>query len=167
MRIVLDVLDDVRRNYPIDPDRTYVSGFSGGGRIACHLAFALPELFGGLAPVCRRGIPARGTLAPLPRRRTPQCGPRDGGKGLQPRRAGAAARPFLKDVGVRTRVWTVAGMGHGVPAANTLGEVVRWLEDALPKRQALAKKYPASRLLASDSSEKRWRRRSWPRAASA
>ena len=31
VRIVLDVLDDVRRRYRTDPDRTYIAGFSGGG----------------------------------------------------------------------------------------------------------------------------------------
>src|SRR5258708_6417786 len=29
VRIVLDVLDDVWRQYPVDPDRTYLGGFSG------------------------------------------------------------------------------------------------------------------------------------------
>ena len=43
VRILFDVLDDVRRHYPTDSDRTYVVGFSGGGRIACAVAFALPE----------------------------------------------------------------------------------------------------------------------------
>jgi len=32
VRIILDVLDDVRRSYAIDPDQTYLTGFSGGGR---------------------------------------------------------------------------------------------------------------------------------------
>ncbi|HKI38256.1 MAG TPA: hypothetical protein VKA46_40755 [Gemmataceae bacterium] len=52
VRIVLDMLDDVRRHYRIDPDQTYLTGFSGGGRMACTIAFALPEYFGGVAPVC-------------------------------------------------------------------------------------------------------------------
>ena len=51
-RIVLDKLDDGRRTYPVDPDQTYLSGFSGGGRMACAIGFALPECFGGIAPVC-------------------------------------------------------------------------------------------------------------------
>ena len=41
VRIVLDCLDELRRNVPIDPDRTYISGFSGGARIACGIGFAL------------------------------------------------------------------------------------------------------------------------------
>ena len=41
VRIILDVLADIRSKYSIDPDRTYIGGFSGGGRIACMIAFAL------------------------------------------------------------------------------------------------------------------------------
>lgn len=52
IRIVLDMLDQVRRDYRIDPDRTYVTGFSGGGRVACTLGFSIPEYFGGVIPVC-------------------------------------------------------------------------------------------------------------------
>ena len=55
VRIVLDVLDDIRRSHPVDPDRTYLAGFSGGGRVACAITFALPELFGGVMPVCAGG----------------------------------------------------------------------------------------------------------------
>src|SRR5207248_6316496 len=51
-RIILDVLDDVRRQYRVDPEQTYLTGFSGGGRMACAIAFALPEYFGGVAPIC-------------------------------------------------------------------------------------------------------------------
>src|SRR6266480_1716891 len=51
-RIILDVLDDVRRQYAIDPDLTYLTGFSGGGRMACAIGFALPEYFGGVIPLC-------------------------------------------------------------------------------------------------------------------
>src|SRR5581483_11032963 len=54
-RIVLDVLDDLRRNYPIDPDRTYLTGLSGGGYMASAIAFALPEYFGGVMPICGSG----------------------------------------------------------------------------------------------------------------
>ncbi|GIS58783.1 MAG: hypothetical protein CM1200mP2_10080 [Planctomycetaceae bacterium] len=51
----LDVLDDLRRRYPIDPDRTYLAGFSGGGRVACTIGFALPEMFGGIVSFCAAG----------------------------------------------------------------------------------------------------------------
>ena len=55
VRIVMDVLSDLKSNHNIDPDRTYIGGFSGGGRIACMIAFAFPEHFGGVMPVCAGG----------------------------------------------------------------------------------------------------------------
>ena len=68
-RIVLDMLDDVRRGYKIDPDQTYLTGLSGGGRMACTIAFALPEYFGGVAPACGTNpLPRLDALAaPRPR----------------------------------------------------------------------------------------------------
>src|SRR5258708_4337530 len=50
IRIMLDCLDDVRRQIPLDADRTYVAGFSGGARMACAIGFSLPEYFGGVIP---------------------------------------------------------------------------------------------------------------------
>ncbi len=36
----------------IDKDRVFISGFSGGGRIACMTAFYHPSLFAGCFPIC-------------------------------------------------------------------------------------------------------------------
>jgi pimeloyl-ACP methyl ester carboxylesterase len=146
IRIVLDVLDDVRRNFPTDADRTYIAGFSGGGRIACHVAFALPELFGGVMPICaaeelraepwlRHRVIDRLSVALL-------TGENDFNRSEVERLRG----PFLAGVGVRARVWTQAGLGHGVPGEALLSEALKWLEDDLARRQKLAKKFPATRL---------------------
>jgi dienelactone hydrolase len=35
------------QRYPIDPDRVYIGGFSGGSRVALRLALAYPDLFRG------------------------------------------------------------------------------------------------------------------------
>ena len=59
VRILLDALDDVRRRYHVDPDRTYLVGFGGGGRPACAVAFALSEFFGGVI-VADEGISLNG-----------------------------------------------------------------------------------------------------------
>src|SRR5262249_48826953 len=51
VRLVLDVLDDVRRRHAVAPARPCLAGFSGGERVAATVAFALPEYFGGLVAV--------------------------------------------------------------------------------------------------------------------
>ncbi|MGE3806497.1 MAG: hypothetical protein AB7K24_17660 [Gemmataceae bacterium] len=147
VRIVLDVLDDVRKKYNIDPDRTYIAGFSGGGRIACGIAFALPELFGGVIGVC-----ASGNLRDEPylRHRVMErlnvaflTGENDFNRGEVER----FRTPMLEGVGVEAKSWVFPGMGHAIPNAAQLQEVVDWLDQGVKKRQELAKKFPASRLV--------------------
>lgn len=146
VRIVLDVLDDIRRNYSTDPDRTYVSGFSGGGRIACGIAFALPEYVGGAVPVCAAGdlreerwlqhrLADRLSVAMV-------TGENDFNRAECERMRG----PLLTAIGVRNKVWTVPKLGHGIPDGGPLGEAYTWLEQDLVRRQALAKKFPSTRI---------------------
>jgi predicted esterase len=145
VRIVLDVLDDVRRNYNIDPDRTYIAGFSGGGRIAGHIAATYPEHFGGMAPVCATGelrdepwlqhrLIDRLSVALV-------TGESDFNRGECER----FMFTWLGELGVRTKVWVPKG-GHAIPDAKTQGEVFKWLEDGLARRRELAKQYPAMRI---------------------
>ncbi|MDA1055117.1 MAG: hypothetical protein O3C40_32245 [Planctomycetota bacterium] len=145
VRITLDVLDDVRHRFNTDVDRTYLGGFSGGGRIACQIAFALPEYFGGVIPVCaagelrdeswlRRHCIDRLSVALM-------TGERDFNRGEIERFRG----PILRDVGVRTRVWVEAGMGHALPDGATVPEVLAWLDEGTADRRELAKATPTTR----------------------
>lgn len=145
VRIALDVLDDLRRRFNTDVDRTYVGGFSGGGRMACHIAFALPEYFGGVIPVCaagdlrdeswlRRRCIDRLSVALV-------TGDGDFNRGEVERFRG----PMLQDVGVRTRVWVPAGLGHALPKADTITEVLEWLNQAAADRAKLVAAKPAAR----------------------
>jgi dienelactone hydrolase len=149
VRVVLDCFDDARRQLPLDPDRTYAYGFSGGARIACAIAFALPEYFGGVIPVC-----AAGQLREEPwlrHRLTDRLsaalvtGESDFNRGEVERWKATT----WKDTGVRTRVWVQPKMGHAMPPAATLAEAVKWLDDDAHRRAALAKKSPASRAVPS------------------
>jgi len=146
VHIVLDVLDDVRRRFNTDVDRTYISGFSGGGRIACSIGFSLPEHFGGVIPICaaaelreeswlRQRVIDRLSVALV-------SGERDFNRGEVERFRG----PLLRDVGVRTRWWIVPKLGHGMPGADSLVEVVNWLDEKADDRQSLAKTCPAIRV---------------------
>lgn len=38
---------EARRRFPIDPERVYVAGFSGGSRVALRIALAYPDVFRG------------------------------------------------------------------------------------------------------------------------
>lgn len=155
-RIVLDVLDDVRRRFAVDPDRSYLGGFSGGARVACRIAFALPEYFGGVVPVCaaeslreeswlRQRVTDRLSVALL-------TGETDFNRGEIERFRG----PLLSDVGVRTKVWMVPKLGHGLPSAGVLAEALRWLEEGVPQRRRLAAQWPAMRTTTEPASREAW-----------
>ena len=47
-RDLLDVMDDVERNYPIDLDRVFAGGYSQGGYITYRMAALYPQRFAGL-----------------------------------------------------------------------------------------------------------------------
>lgn len=51
---LLTLLDDLVANYPIDPDRIYLTGLSMGGRGAWRLAASNPQRFAALVPICGR-----------------------------------------------------------------------------------------------------------------
>ena len=145
-RIVLDCFDDVRRQVPLDHDRTYISGVSGGGRMACGIGFAHPEYFGGILSVV-----AGGDIRPEPwlRHRAIDrlsialiTGTTDFNRGEVERWLG----PYWKGIGIRSKVW-VANMGHTMPPAATLLEAVKFLDEGRTKRADTAKKFPTTRAL--------------------
>ena len=142
IRIVLDMFDQVRRDYRLDPERTYVTGFSGGGRISCTVGYNLPEFFAGVIPVC--GTNPLASLDYMRHRAKDRLsvafvtGETDFNRAENEK----YMFPFVTDVGIRTRLWVVPKLGHGVPGDVVLGEVVRWLEDDLPRRRKDAKDHP-------------------------
>lgn len=142
-RIVLDMLDDVRREYHIDPDRTYLSGFSGGSRMACTLAFALPEYFGGVMPVC--GTSPLHPLAYLRHRVRDRLSVAfvTGATDFNRRESEVYQYPIFKDLGIRSKLWVVKSIGHAMPSAEVLGEALDWLEEDLPRRQRDVKERPS------------------------
>jgi predicted esterase len=146
VRIALDVLDDVRRRFVIDPDRTYISGMSGGGMAASHIAFALPELFGALIPIC-------GTWSlrsePMLRQRVTErlsVALVTGTGDFMRRETEVEYFPILQAHGARTRLWTF-GMGHAYPKPWQLDQVFEWVEAGLLQRRLSSAVYPASRLI--------------------
>jgi hypothetical protein len=145
-RIVLDVLDDLRRNYPIDADRTYISGLSGGGYMACDIAFALPEHFGGVMPICGSGDLRKESWLRQRAVERLSVALMTGQKDFNRPEAERLHGPYLKEVGVRSRVWVQAGLGHAIPRPGVLAEAYAWMEAGAKARGEAARRYPAQRI---------------------
>lgn len=45
--LALDTAANIARRYPVDPERVYIGGFSGGGRVASTLGLHYPDVFRG------------------------------------------------------------------------------------------------------------------------
>lgn len=141
-RIVLDMLDQMRRQYRIDPQQTFLTGFSGGGRMACTIAFSLPEYFGGVIPVCgtnplssldylRHHVRDRLSVAFV-----------TGEKDFNRAENEKYMAPLFTRLRIRSRLWIVKGMAHSVPGPGTLTEIMKWLQEDLDPRRKLVKDYP-------------------------
>lgn len=141
-RIVLDMFDDVRKQYRIDPERTYVTGFSGGGRMACAIGFALPEWFGGVAPICgtnpiagptylRHRVGERLSVAFI-----------TGSKDFNRKENEEYMDPYFRELEIRSKLWVAPGLGHALPPATIIDEAFSWLEKDLDRRRADAKAHP-------------------------
>jgi predicted esterase len=142
IRLVLDVLDDVRRRYRIRPEETYLAGFGGSARLACTLAFCLPEYFGGVVAVCG-GSPPHGLDYLRHRARDRLSIALVAGANDPDRRESEIyLAPLLDDLGVRTRLWVVPRMGHEMPPADVLAEAYAWLESDLARRRQDVKERP-------------------------
>lgn len=140
-RIVLDVLDDVRRHFHVDPDQTYVGGFSGGGRMACAIGFALPEHFGGIIPVCGTNpLPAVTYLRHRIHDRLSVAFV-TGAKDFNLKENKDYMFPYLQELGIRTKLW-VPKVGHALPPAEVAEEVHAWLTDDLQRRAQNARDFP-------------------------
>ncbi|HEX8985492.1 MAG TPA: alpha/beta hydrolase-fold protein [Bryobacteraceae bacterium] len=61
---VLDVLADVKRRFPIDEDRVYLTGLSMGGGGTLWLGLTHPDTWAAIAAVCPAAPPGAEALAP-------------------------------------------------------------------------------------------------------
>ncbi len=135
-RIVLDMLDDVRRRYRVDPDQTYLAGFSGGGRMACRIAFALPDQFGAVVPICGAEPPPE--PAPLRQRIKGRLSVAlvTGQADVSRKENEAVLAPQFADLGVRSKLWVVPRLAHDMPPADVLADVYAWLAADRARRRA-------------------------------
>ena len=119
--------------YRLDPERIYIGGFSGGGKIAGIVSARHPQLFKGTffscgAPVWRAA--SRDKLAASRSNRHDfVSGTQDLALELTKRAYRSYRRAGLRD----SKLIVVGGMGHENPGAGKFARVLRYL-DARPRR---------------------------------
>jgi predicted esterase len=146
VRAVLEVLDDVRDRFAVDPDRTYLAGFSGGAHVACVTALHLPEYFGGVVCVGHAPQPPNPPwlLARVRQRLSLAivCGDREPAGALVEELYG----PWWQAAGVRVEPVLLKRHGHTMPDAEVMESAFQWIEGGVAQRRETAQKYPSSRI---------------------
>jgi pimeloyl-ACP methyl ester carboxylesterase len=146
LRVALDVLDDLRRRMAIDTDRVYVGGYAEGARTACELAFAYPEFVGGVVAIGGASSPRQ---EPWMRERMKErlsVAYVTGGLDPARREIEVFRHPVTRDLGARTRLWSVPMAANAMPASAVLEDAYLWLEAGLAGRRALMAASPTSKM---------------------
>jgi pimeloyl-ACP methyl ester carboxylesterase len=145
LRATLDVLDEVRRNYRIDPDRTYIVGVGAAADIAGHLALSLPEHFGGVVAINGEFALPRWTF--LRQRMTQRLSIASVTfKGASNRNRLEKYLPtLLTELKVRNRAWLLPEHPLQLPTPEAMLEIVDWLEAASKARFEDTKNNPLAK----------------------
>jgi pimeloyl-ACP methyl ester carboxylesterase len=146
VRATLEVLDEVRRRYWVDPERTYLAGFSGGAYVACRVAFALPEYVGGVVCIGHAPrLPANSWTRQRLRERLSLsivCGEREPAAPMVEELDG----PTFQAAGVRAETLILPRQGHTMPDAAVMERAFGWLEQGVEARRETKARLPLTSL---------------------
>lgn len=123
---VMNVLDLVRKEYAIDPDRIYLLGHSMGGGGAWHLGIKYPDLWAALAPLAPAVFRPAADVEKA--RHIPVVLVQGDADNLCP--VGTARRwaEQMKSLGMTYRYIEIAGGDHGSVAWKNLAEVFAFFD---------------------------------------
>ena len=145
IRLAIDANHNLRKHLNIDGRRVYVSGFSGGSRVASMLGVAWGEMFSGT--ICCMGvnfytdIPGTAgkpyglsyipdeTLLPLVKKHC-RFALITGEKDFNlPNTLGAFENGFQKEGFQHVQTFTIPGLGHQPPPAEWLEKAIKYLDE--------------------------------------
>ena len=108
-KLVVGIVEDVQKNYKVDPRRIYLTGLSMGGYGVWNLAVQFPRMWAAIVPICGEGDPTKAALI-----KDIPCwcwhGDKDDRVPVQGSRDMIAA---LRAAGGNPRYTELPGVGHG------------------------------------------------------
>jgi len=152
LQLALDALATIEARYPIDRDRVYATGMSGGGRLSSMLWGTFPDVFAGAVPIvgCNhyerisigdgKAWPAgfkgpKGELLRMLKRNriAPMSGPLD----FNYEQTKAYVDEFERD-GIDVRFFEYADMAHVMPTPERFAEAIAWVDEPWRERHKRA-----------------------------
>lgn len=146
--MALETVRNAKREFNIDPDRVYVAGLSGGGRISSHTAVFFPEVFGGAfcmvgcnfyrdVPAEKKGMiypgfwPNPNTTALKLARANSRLALLTGSRDFNKPSTKAAYDAFEKEQWQHVTYLEVPGLGHQFPDAEWFEKGIAFLDAPL------------------------------------
>ncbi|MCA9623720.1 MAG: hypothetical protein KC731_32080 [Myxococcales bacterium] len=140
--LALTAVENMKRDHEIDGERIWVGGFSGGAKSALRALLGFPDVFrGGVfcggadyfrplpAPGGRRWRSGFGRPQLLPAARQRSIALVVGTEDFNFTHVSAVHAGMGEDGFDDRRLFTVPGIGHRLPSAETLDEVLTWLDE--------------------------------------
>jgi predicted esterase len=116
--------------YEVDPRRVFVTGHSGGAKVACLVAFTQPELISGALPICGVAFPPDGDAdKELLKKAKSQVGFAliTGSKDFSHDSIAAYYNDLAAEK-FRVKLFDVPNMPHQIARGPTLNAALNWLE---------------------------------------
>ncbi|MCG3123184.1 MAG: hypothetical protein GIKADHBN_01593 [Phycisphaerales bacterium] len=150
LQLAFDGLATVARRFHVDPSRVFVTGVSGGGRLASIMVGCFPDIFAGGVPVvgvsCYQNLPTgvggfwAGGFRRPPAKLFAQFKKRPlavitGGRDFNRVEIERAVEVFERD-GCNVRLFAWDDLGHEVPSAARLNEAMVWMDPPEAREQA-------------------------------
>lgn len=149
-QLALDGVATVMRRYHVDPQRVYVTGMSGGGRVSSMMAVCFPEVFTGSVPIvglaCYERVPTglgqwwpAGYLKPKPEMfrlfKTHRMAPMTGRRDFNQLEIEHASEIMQRD-GAHVKAFEYTDMGHELPTAERFSEAIAWVDEPYQQKRA-------------------------------
>lgn len=149
-QLALDAVATASRRYHVDPSRVYVTGLSGGGRVATMMAVCFPDVFTGCLPLsglaCYENVPnGLGQWFPgafvKPRTdlfrlfKSHRIAPITGRADHLQLEIEQASQIFLRD-GSRLKLFDYKDQGHSLPTPDRLAEALKWIDEPAQEQHA-------------------------------
>ena len=118
----------VKQQFEIDEERIYISGFSGGGRVASFISNQYPTVFSGAVFICGVNFWNEDVIGDLDRVLNNRYVFVTGTRDFNLNETRIVHRKYLKAGAANSLLEIENGMGHALPNANTLRTALEFLD---------------------------------------
>ena len=118
----------VKQQFEIDEERIFISGFSGGGRVASFISNQYPTVFSGAIFICGVNFWNEDVITDLSRVLNNRYVFVTGSRDFNLNETRTVYRKYLKAGAENSLLEIENGMGHALPNANTLATALEFLD---------------------------------------